>query len=236
MVNKNDISLCSSASPWISSSGREWEPVLYLANKKEYGKYAIIIDIGDEVNHLYYLKKGQIKMTALSKSGIEQTIWHIDAPNVFGEVPFFHRQPCKFQILATTSCEVYSFNREFVLSELANHPQFVNYVLKVLAQKVRILSSRIEDLIFANPVARIAKLLLLLAYQKGAIKGNSCSVELPLTHQELANLTGLHRVTVTNALNKLCDNGTVLKNKDNILIKDLNGLRLLTEQGDYLVY
>lgn len=235
-MNKNDISSSSLAAPWISSSTQEWEPVLTLANKKEYRKCDIIIDIGDEVNNLFYLRKGQIKMTALSKSGIEQTIWHIDAPNVFGEVPFFHRQPCKFLIVAATNCEVYSFNREFVINELANYPQFVSYILRILAQKVRILSSRIEDLIFANPSARIAKLLLLLAYQKGEIKGNSCSVELPLTHQDLANLTGLHRVTVTNSINKLFDNGILVKNKDKILINDLSALRLLTEQGDFLVY
>lgn len=77
------------ASPWITSDDQSWESILAFGTLKKYKKGDIIIDIGNKSDQLYYLAKGQVRTEALTKNGMEKTIWFINSPNVFGEVPFF---------------------------------------------------------------------------------------------------------------------------------------------------
>jgi len=221
------------ASPWITASNPDWGPLLPFGNIKKYKKGDMIVDIGGKVEKLLYLHRGQVKMVALTKDGTEKTIWYINGPNIFGEVPFFHKQPSKFIILASKNSEVYCFEREYVDNELVHHPAIMKYIFCLLAQKVRVLSSQIEDLIFNNPLARVAKLLYVLAVQNGEqLANDSYVINVRLTHQELANITGLHRVTATNALKKLSDVQIVEKNRENIIIKDMGALKLIIEEAE----
>lgn len=221
------------ASPWISSSNPDWEPILPYGNIKRYKKNDIIIDMGEKANQLLFLNKGQVKMIALTKSGTEKIIWYINAPNIFGEVPFFHSQPCRFVIMASGNSEVYCFDRDFVEDKLVEYPDIMKYMFRLFAQKVRVLSSQIEDLTFNSPLARVAKLLFFLALQNGEhMVNDNYLINIRLTHQELANITGLHRVTATNALGKLCDSKIIEKSRDTILIKDLDALKQIIEQEE----
>lgn len=90
-----------------------------------------------------------------------------------------------------------------------------------------------EDLTFNSPLARVAKLLFFLALQNGEhMVNDNYLINIRLTHQELANITGLHRVTATNALGKLCDSKIIEKSRDTILIKDLDALKQIIEQEE----
>lgn len=220
------------ASPWITSDDQSWESILAFGTLKKYKKGDIIIDIGNKSDQLYYLAKGQVRMEALAKTGTEKTIWFINSPNVFGEVPFFNELPSLFMIVAVKNSEVYCFDRQFVDEHLIKHPAAVKYMFRLFAQKIRVLSSQINDYISNNPLERGAKLLYVLALQRGEhIAKGSYVINIKLTHQELANITGLHRVTATNSIRKLVDLGIIEKNRENIIVKDLSALLKIIEEN-----
>lgn len=209
-------------SPWIHPDSPDWADLLKFGERKVEKKGVVLVNIGDVVNDFYYLHKGEVKLTAMTKNGLEKTIWYISSPGVFGETPFFHNQPSKFIISVSKDCEYYSFKKEFLMAELEHHPEIMKFILQLLAQKVRVLSAQVEELAFKEPLVRIANLIYLIVCQSGQkIDENKYVVEIRLTHQEIANITGLHRVTASNALKKLCDEGLISKNRSKITIKNI---------------
>lgn len=215
-------------SPFINTRCPSFDPILSYGHQKFYRKGEIIIDIGDIVDQLHYMHKGQIKMSAMAKSGLEKTIWYMDAPTIFGETPFFHSQPSKFVMEASRDCEIYQFERDYVLDELPEYPEIMTFAFKLLAQKVRILSAQIEDLAFNEPVTRVANLIHVLVCQSGKkTSDNSYVLNMRLTHQEIADITGLHRVTASNALKRLCEDGLIEKSRAKIVVPNLTFLEEL---------
>ncbi|MGI6225517.1 MAG: Crp/Fnr family transcriptional regulator [Peptococcales bacterium] len=220
-------------SPWISPSNLDWNQITPYGNVRKYKKNDVIVHMGEKVKQLFFLNKGQVKMTALTKSGTEKTIWYINAPNIFGEVPFFHNLPCKYMIVASKNAEIYCFERDFVENKLVHYPTIVKYLFRLCTQKVAVLSSQIEDLAFYTPLARVAKVIYLLLAQHGEqLDNDKYLINVRLTHQELANITGLHRVTATNALGKLCENDIIEKSRDAIIIKNLIALEEIIDKGE----
>lgn len=146
---------------------------------------------------------------------------------------FFHELPSLFLSVASKNSEVYCFERQFVDEHLIKHPAAVKYMFRLFAQKIRVLSSQINDYISNNPLERVAKLLYVLALQRGEhIAKDSYMINVKLTHQELANITGLHRVTATNSLRKLGELGIIEKSRENIIVKDLSALLEIIEGND----
>jgi len=216
-------------SPWIDIKGPDWNDLLKLGRKSFVKKGTTLIDMGDVVDELHYLHKGQVKVSVTAKSGLEKIVLYIDAPGVFGETPFFHRQPSKFDTSASEDCEIFTFKRDFIMQELVHYPEIMKYMLALFAQKIRVLSAQIEDLAFKEPVIRVANLLYLIVCKKGEkIDDKRYKVDIRITHQDIGNMTGLHRVTVSKVLKKLCNEGFITKSRSHISITNIESLEELT--------
>lgn len=220
----------ASESPWISINCPDMNDILKHGEKKLAQTGTVLVDIGEMVNNFYYLHNGQVKLSAMTKDGLEKTIWYINSPGIFGETPFFHNQPCKWIISASKDCEYYVFTRKFIMENLANYPNIMKYVFQLLASKIRVLSSQIENLAFREPVVRVAHLLYVMVCQSGKkIKDNVYSADIRLTHQEIADITGLHRVTASNALKSLYENGIITKKRSKIIVSDIKRLKKIID-------
>ncbi|MFZ7104839.1 MAG: Crp/Fnr family transcriptional regulator [Peptococcaceae bacterium] len=213
------------ASPWISSKEiPDLDHFLVHGRKKVFKKGEFITNTGDIVDKLYILVKGRIKLMQQGKNGLEKTYWLMKGPGIFGEVPFFHQCSSRCFFIAEETSEVYLFDRDIISRELPRYPRVMFHLLRTIAQKMRVMTFQMEDMSFYNPIARVARLLFLLAYQNGEKTGEGYIIKEKLTHQEIANITGLHRVTTTNALKKLTKEGIVIKNRDEIIVPNLEHL------------
>lgn len=214
------------ASPWLSPGKiPEIDEFLKYGKKKRYKKGEIIFSMGDILEHLFILGRGKIKIVQQAKNGTEKTFWFMNGKGFFGEVLFFHQKPSRAIAIAEENSEVYLFSRDIILQELPRHPQTMFYLLRLLSQKVRIMAFQLEDLHCYEPLLRVARLLFLFASQNGENVGeDTYIINVKLTHQEIANLTGLHRVTASNAIKKLEKMGKIKKERDKIVIPNLENL------------
>ena len=76
-------------------------------------------------------------------------------------------------------------------------------LLRALIRKMRLLALQVEDLSFLDAQKRVVHILLTLVHELGVEKEGALSIQKRITHDDLAHLTGLSRVTVTNILNYL---------------------------------
>lgn len=211
--------------PLISLDLPSWETILELSKKKMVKSGSILLHAGEDVDEFHILYKGQVKTTVLTADGTEKTIYFINAPSIYGEVPFVHSQPNRFIMSASKDCEVYSFSRATFYNQLLHHPQILLYIMRLFAQKERALTVRMEDMVLSTPITRITKLFSAMAYHNGTKTMNGeYLVQTSLTHQEIANIVGLHRVTVTNIIKKLSREGIMQKKKNQLIINDMDSL------------
>jgi CRP-like cAMP-binding protein len=226
------------SSPWIGA-GRQFpfEKVGHLGIFRRYMKGEQIIQAGQCVNHLFYLKSGRVKTVSIHHSGQKKTIWYIEAGCLFGETPLFNDKPCDYYFEAVVNCEVLLFTKEIVLTNLlVSCPEAALSVVASLARKVHFLSTQVEDCLYRKPVIRVAKLIYLI-YQEQKRSGNKETSPLPITQEDIADVLGLHRVTVNQAV-RFMKSGGILKSKTHhIVVKDLEQLhRLALEQSEPAVY
>lgn len=208
-------------SPWLRPTNSPWKEILHLGVKKRFKKNSIILGNGQPVNDLYYLHAGEIKLSSVSANGEEKPIWYICSGNIFGEVPYFDKVDCYSVFTSLTDCIIYTFNRQLLTETIIpQYPHIVMNIFETMANKLRIVSSQINDLSLNPPKIRVYKLIYSLALDpNNNIIHNS--------QQELADLLGIHRVTLNRILVDLKIKGILQEDISKKRITLLNPVGLL---------
>ncbi|MDK2824158.1 MAG: family transcriptional regulator, reductive dehalogenation system regulator [Clostridia bacterium] len=215
----------SSLLPWIDIKAKNFKNFMNLGVKKIYKKNSAIVEQGEKTDSIFYLSKGKVKVLLLTTQGEEKLFWYASEGNIIGDVPFFHFYPSNASIIAEEDCEVYIYDRNTFLNILHTNPEFADYMLNIMARKIRVLVNQVQDISFNNPTKRISKLLYLLTEQFGRKSEKGTELKLDITHKEIASITCVHRVTVTNVLSNLKNEGVIKKSKlGTIIIIDKNKL------------
>ena len=212
-------------SPWIKSGNIVWEQVLRLGQRQRFNRNEIVGGNGENVDYLHYLYRGRIKLCRLTTSGIEKILFHIEAGNLFGEVPFWHGKPMDSAFIAEEPCEVYAFSRQCIKDEIMTvFPDLIMNMLEGMANKTHILGNQACDI--ADLVTRVSKVLVYVAdrEQKG-INGTQGIIVKGISQQELASMLGVHRVTINHAIAQLKRQGIIGEmTKSNLVILDYERL------------
>ena len=104
---------------------------------------------------------------------------------------------------------------------LQTQPMLGYRMTKVLAQRRREVESKIENLVFKDVNSKLAELLLRLATEYGVDDSRGTLVALKITHQEMANLIGSTRETVSLTLAQFKRKGLIQTEGRKVIISDL---------------
>lgn len=173
-------------------------------------KDSTIISQGNMVERIYFLTKGKVKVTLLTDSGDEKLFWYAYPYSIFGEVPFFCKMPCNATITTEEDSECISHDYENFFRILYKNPIAMEYFLVTMSKKIQILTGQMKDISCNSPSTRINKLIYSMAKQFGKSCRKGIELNLTITYKEIAFLTGLHRVTVTNIMNNLKKDGIII--------------------------
>jgi CRP-like cAMP-binding protein len=175
------------------SNANGWEPYFRYGERMFLKRNAIIYDQGKTGSGFYYLHKGLIKIVTSTVKGGER-ILDIEGPGqVFGEQAM-DKRPYFSTAIAAKDSVVYYFSCERFNELIAAYPMLLNLFMDSAIQKIRILAEEIM-LKAITSEQQIAFTLLKMSH---ACK----NYEVYLTQQELANYTGLTRITVYKVLKK----------------------------------
>lgn len=152
---------------------------------------------------LYILKQGKLRLYKLNADGKQFTIGILGSGNVFGEVDSFSMGTKDIYIETIEDTILCAMGKEQFEEFLTSRPQLIMKMLKVLSEKLQERDAMLEQLALGRVGDRLLHLLLKLADQFGIEDGLFHKIDLPLTHQELANMVGATRESVTVVLNEL---------------------------------
>ncbi|NJD61204.1 MAG: Crp/Fnr family transcriptional regulator [Deltaproteobacteria bacterium] len=179
----------------------------YLAPKL-YPRNTALFYEGGPGDSLFIVRKGLVKLVSLSDAGTE-TILHILRPeDVFGELLLVEGMR-PFTAIAMTDVAADVLSRNHFLEILPACPVFAANYAKLLSSRLMQVEREFAGLIHAWAFHRLAKELLHLAEDIGEDAGTGTRIALQLPHEDLANLVGVARETVTIQLHKFEEMGLI---------------------------
>ena len=175
-----------------------------------YEKGKMILLEESEGETFFIILSGVVKVTRLSDDGREVILAILGESDFFGEMSLLDGEGRSANIVANEKSEVVTLSRRDFLDCLQNYPKIAIALLEELAVRLRKSDQHIESLSLSDSEQRIGITLIRLAEELGTIKQGDVNVKNLPFQQDLANMAGTSRETVSRTL-KLLESKNLLK-------------------------
>lgn len=193
-----------------------------LSRKLEKGDY--IFRSGESAEGVYFLKSGKVKVSHIASSGKEFILWFCFGGDIFGLAESMRCGEREVSAQACEQSEVLSIPQDSFTNFLFEHPQVMFLLLQVMTSRLRCLSETLANVAGEQVNTRFARLLFWLCARYGRCEGENVVMNVHLTHQEIADMIGATRQTVTSLMSNLKREG-ILEIHDHVIhIVDKNRL------------
>jgi CRP-like cAMP-binding protein len=174
---------------------------------------------------MFVLKKGKVRIFKLSPDGKMITLAILKEGDVFGAMSMVKTRSSGAYAQTLEDSYICAIKQEDLSRELKEMPELALRLIETINQKLAEAEDRIEDLVFRDVPGRIAAVLLKLAEQFGKNENQKVRIDFKITHQELAEMVGATRETITVVLNDFKDEGLIEISEKHITILDLQTLK-----------
>jgi len=184
----------------------EFDPKTFLSTMdggrkiKAFLKKQTIFVQGDSSNTVFYIQKGKVKLTVVSKIGKEATIGVLNEGDFFGEGCLTGQRLRLCSATAMTDCSVMRIDKKSMIEVLHRESAFSEmFVAYLLARNIRYEEDLVDQL-FNSSEKRLARILLLLArFGKEGVH----ETPIPnLSQETLAEMIGTTRSRVSFFMNR----------------------------------
>jgi CRP-like cAMP-binding protein len=196
---------------WVAhkpSNGKiDFDPEAFLAQNGlgrtivELKKHQTVFSQGESADTVFYIQKGRIKLTVISKRGKEATIALLTAADFLGEECIATIQPRRISTATSlTASTLLKITRKEIVRVLHDEHAFSDvFVAYLLARNVNIQEGLIDQL-FNSSEKRLARALLLLA--RFGKEGTPETVVPKISQETLAEMIGTTRSRVSFFMNR----------------------------------
>ena len=191
-----------------------------LCKIKNYPKNSMIILEEEYGDQLFLVKNGTVKITRVNDEGKEVILALLGVGDFFGEMAILDGKSRSANALAQEKCEVVAINREDFLSILKDNFQISMNLLEELAVRLRKSDQQIEALSLSDAEHRIGVSLLNIAEDMGVIKNGVVTIPNLPYQQDIANMAGTSRETVSRVLKMFEDRMLISKTGHTLKISD----------------
>ena len=200
MENKSefvDIELLSRC--WLLNelSRESLSEILSGGSRRRVGAKDVVFNRGDLGDDIYFLLSGGVKVSTLSHEGKEIIFDVLVAGDFFGDISLFDDKPRTGTVTALVPSAFLILGKNRFLSLLEKYPGVSIRLIKTLAARLRLMDGFLEDVLFLDAEARLAKRVVALSRIFGQEGENGqIKIDLKMSQQELANLVGITRESV----------------------------------------
>jgi CRP-like cAMP-binding protein len=166
----------------------------------EVGKNHKVFAQGDAAQSIFYIQKGRVKLTVVSKQGKEAVIAILGGGDFFGE-GCLAGQPLRMSTVTTLSdCSIVRIEKADTVRVLHDEPAFSEMFLHYLLSRNIRIEEDLVDHLFNSSEKRLARVLLLLA--NFGKEGKPETVIPKMSQETLAEIIGTTRSRVSFFMNK----------------------------------
>ncbi len=206
---------------------------LHLERQIQTSNYAaghLFFEPDEDGEQVLIVRNGRIRLYKLSPEGRALTLFVLEPQALFGEMAIFQRPHDSFAE-AVTDCTISTLPGNAVRELLATNVGLTFRLMEMMSERVRTLEHKLADIAFKSVPQRLASVLLNLADCLPDTPAGPPSV-VRYTHQQLAEMIGSYRETVTKAIGEFREEGTIRVDDDAMFLLDVPRLRLLAGESD----
>lgn len=218
-----------SAAPMLQGVSASQRAALAEAgNVHRYRAGAYIFLAGDTADDVCCVVEGRLQIESSREDGRTMLRAVLGPGQVFGELGVLAGVPRTGSALALDDCSVWSLPAREFNEFLIHEPGAAMALLRALARQVIEHEAVVEDLLFLDLKARVAKrLLALVSTSWDELPADGVDVPVNITQNDLASLCGGSRENVNRVLSELARRGLITRNGQRYQLKDVAGLRRL---------
>ncbi len=179
---------------------------------------------GEAGESVFLLVEGLVKVCHVTPDGKQSILAFVEPGEMFGALGFLGCPRSDEQIETIGPSTVMVLPSELMRSLVRDQSSVASQIARMVAQRCRRVEQRLKTLLFLSNRDRLVHLLLDLAERFGNRTQEGVQIGLRLSHQELANLIGSTRETVTVVLGQLRAEGAVDGGRRRIVLLDAKGL------------
>ena len=181
----------------------ELEAIYKLSYIRKCTKDSVILLENEGGDTLFIIISGKVKVTTFSESGKEVIFSILSEGDFFGDMSLMDGKPRSATVISIEDSVLRLLRRNDFIKLVEEHPRIALILLEELTARLRKADERIESLAILDVTGRVAGILLQLADERGEKTDKSVLIKSRPTHQELANMVGTTRETVTRVLKQL---------------------------------
>ena len=200
----------------IATADRTYRPGEAVYREGEYG------------DALYVLVSGVMKLFRPYSGSKEATLRLLTDWDIFGHLAFAGEARQRAYAEAVTDCVVTKVPKIFVERAVRQEPRVAFKIMTLLELRLVQYEELVKCLLPRETEVRLANLLPLLAQKFGTRRDGVVTIDLRLTHQDLAAMVASTRESVTKVLNEMRGRDLIEVEAGRITLKDWRALAALS--------
>jgi CRP-like cAMP-binding protein len=200
------------------------------ARARSFARNELLFAQGQSARNLVMIQTGSVKLSQLSSGGNEVILWMTGSGDPVG-IPT-DSSPCSHTCSARAmeQCQTLVWEYSRLQSLMAEYPQIGKNVSQILSKRLTELQERFREVATEKVAQRLALELLRLVKQVG--KPAKGGMEVSLSREELAQMTGTTLYTISRLLSKWGEEGFVLPQREAVVVLDSRRLGQVSEGDD----
>lgn len=169
-----------------------------------------IVSQDEAGDSLFIIMSGRVKVVIFGENGREVTLSILRPGDAFGEMALFDGEARSANCISVEPTTMLVLSRDDLLGHLAQHPRTALNLLGEMARRLRRADESIAQLALCDVNERLIHRLVSLAKEEGTAAPEGVLVRRRPTQQELANMIGSCRETISRAFNQLARDGLII--------------------------
>ena len=205
-VNRREASESLRAIPiFRDATEQDLESLALHLIERRFPKNAIIVDEGLAGDYMYVIRSGRVKVTKASGDGREKIMNLLSVGDFFGEMSLLDDEPRSASVTTLEPTLLLALSRRDFMELLNNSSSLALCVIQELTRRLRDTDEQASSMSFQKVQERTRGLFERIAQEEGV--GEHFRITPTLTHQQIADMIGTSRETVTRAVKRLKDDG-----------------------------
>ncbi|MCR4439214.1 MAG: Crp/Fnr family transcriptional regulator [bacterium] len=220
-----DLRLLRSIPIFSGLDAQDLERIAQLCVHKTCAANQLILVEEESGQSLFIIKRGSVKVSHVSDEGREVILSILNAGDFFGEMALLDGRGRSANVTALVETELLVLRRGDFLGLLEDYPQISIALLRELAGRIRRSDSHISTLSLKDAMGRVAMALVHVAEKTGRPRGREMVIpKLPI-QQDLANMAGTARETISRAMGQFEEMGYLEREGHRVVVKDFEAFK-----------
>ncbi len=208
-MNKKELKYLRNIQLFSLLDEDELEQISSIVSLKTFLKNETILIEEDTNEFMYIILLGRVKVTSMTDEGKETVLAIHNEGDFFGEMSLIDGSTSPATVVATEKSLVAIVSRNNFYSLLYSQRKILEKLLHIFCQRLRESWKKIHILSLKNAHERLKHLFITLSEDHGRETKDGVLLDIKLTHQDIADMAGLTRESVTRVIDRWKREGAI---------------------------